>query len=64
MYLQGLTLNTGKENDENKYQQPEVDDYTPEGYDELILAEVLIPKGDQSVLGKVIGRKRDSQRTQ
>ena len=61
MYLQGLTLNTGKENDENKYQQPEVDDYTPEGYDELISAEVLIPKGDQSVLGTVIGRKCDSE---
>ena len=61
MYLYDATLNTDKENGENKYQQPEVDDYTPEGYDELISAEVLIPKGDQSVLGTVIGRKRDSE---
>ena len=36
MYLQNVTLNTDEENGENKYQQPEVDDYTPEGYDELL----------------------------
>ena len=38
-----------------------MDDYTPEGYGELISAEVLVPKGHQSVLGKVIGRKHDSE---
>ena len=61
MYLQDVTLNTDAENGENKYQQLEVDDYTPEGYDELISGEVLIPNRDQSVLGTVIGRKRDSE---
>ena len=61
MYLQDVTLNTDAENGENKYQQLEVDDYTPEGYDELISGEVLIPNRDQSVLGTVIGRKFDSK---
>ena len=56
VYLQDVTLNTDEENNKDKYQQSEVDDYTPEGYDELVSPKVLISKGDQSVLGSVIGR--------
>ena len=54
MYLQYIALHRDEENQGEKYQQPDVDDSTPEGYDKLISAEVLIPRGDKSVLGKVI----------
>jgi hypothetical protein len=39
--------------------KPEIDDFTPETYDALISAEVLLPKGDILLPAKVIGRKRD-----
>jgi hypothetical protein len=38
---------------------PEMDDFTLDDFDKYISAEVLLPKGDEMVLGKVIGRKRD-----
>jgi hypothetical protein len=38
---------------------PEADDFTIDGFDKYIAAEVILPKGDNMVLGKVIGRKRD-----
>ncbi len=38
---------------------PEADAFTPEMYDTLIAAEVLLPKGDILVPAKVIGRKWD-----
>lgn len=38
---------------------PEADEFSHEEYDKYISAKVLLPKGDQLVLGKVIGRKRD-----
>ncbi len=37
----------------------EADDYTPEECDNLIAAEVLLPKGDILVPATVVGRKRD-----
>jgi hypothetical protein len=37
---------------------PEADDWDPESFDKYISAQIL-PKGDQDVLGTVIGRKRD-----
>jgi hypothetical protein len=39
--------------------RPERDDFTPEAYDTLITAEVLLPKGDILLPGIVVGRKRD-----
>jgi hypothetical protein len=39
--------------------KPEIDDFTPETYDALISAEVLLPKGDILLPAKVVGRKRD-----
>ncbi len=36
---------------------PEADTFTPEMYDTLIAAEVLLPKGNILVLAEVIGRK-------
>jgi hypothetical protein len=40
---------------------PETDDYSPEDFDKYISAEVLLLKGDNLVLGKVIKRKRDDE---
>jgi len=41
-------------------EMPEADEFSHEEYDKYISAEVLLPKGDQLVLGKVVGRKRDA----
>jgi hypothetical protein len=38
---------------------PEMDEFTLDDFDKYISVEVLLPKGDEMVLGKVIGRKRD-----
>jgi hypothetical protein len=40
-------------------QKPQPDDYTPESYDALITAELLLPKGDVLERANVIGRKKD-----
>jgi hypothetical protein len=40
--------------------KPEADAFTPEMYDTLISAEVLLPKGDILIPAKVMGRKRDA----
>jgi hypothetical protein len=40
--------------------KPEIEDFMPEMYDNLINAEVLLSKGDILLPAKVIGRKRDS----
>jgi len=39
---------------------PEAEDFTPEAFDKYISAEVLLPRGDCMVLGKIINRKRDA----
>jgi hypothetical protein len=39
--------------------KPEANAYTPEMYDSLINAEVLLPKGDILLPARVTGRKRD-----
>ena len=44
---------------ESEAEQIEVDTYTPEAFDNLILAEVLLPQGDTLVPAKVISRKHD-----
>jgi hypothetical protein len=44
---------------EPEAERPEADAFTPEMYDTLISAEVLLPKGDILVPAKVIGRKRN-----
>jgi len=44
---------------EPEAEMPEADAFTHEEYDKYISAEVILPKGDQMVLGKVIARKRD-----
>jgi hypothetical protein len=36
-------------------QKPQPDDYTPESYDALITAELLLPKGDVLERANVIG---------
>jgi hypothetical protein len=38
---------------------PEADTWDPESYDQYISAQVIVPKGDQQILGTVLGRKRD-----
>jgi hypothetical protein len=40
--------------------KPEIEDFTPEMYDNLINAEVLLSKGDVLLPGRVVGRKRDA----
>jgi hypothetical protein len=40
--------------------RPEMDDYDEETLDQLLSAEVVLPKGDYQFVGKVIGRKRDA----
>jgi hypothetical protein len=42
--------------------KPEIGDYTPEAYDALISAELMLPKGDVLVPAKVTARKRDANR--
>jgi hypothetical protein len=44
---------------EPEAEKPEADAFTPEMYDTLISAEVLLPKGDILVPAKVTGRKRN-----
>lgn len=39
--------------------RPEADDYDAEAYDRYLLAEVLLPLGDQMQTAKVLKRKRD-----
>jgi hypothetical protein len=39
--------------------KPEIGDFTPEAYDALISAELMLPKGDILLPAKVINRKRD-----
>ncbi len=39
--------------------KPEIEDYTPEAYDALISAELMLPKGDILLPAKVMSRKRD-----
>jgi hypothetical protein len=39
---------------------PESDDYTPEAYDEYLMAKVLLPSGGDVARAKVIGHKRDA----
>jgi hypothetical protein len=41
------------------YTSPEMDDYTPESYDEYLSAMVTLPVGDQNLRGEVIRRRRD-----
>ena len=38
---------------------PEADEWDPDAYDKYIAAEVILPKGDGYLMGKVIDRKRD-----
>jgi hypothetical protein len=38
--------------------QPEQDSFTPEGYDNMINTEIMIPKGDGTIVGKVIKRAK------
>ncbi len=45
---------------EPETEKPEVSEYTPEMYDALITAEVLLPKDDVLVPATVIGHKRDA----
>ena len=44
---------------EPEAERPEADDFTPEALDNLINAEVILPKGDILIPARVIGRKRD-----
>ena len=37
---------------------PEIEEYTPEGYDEYIGAQLLIPKGDGRVQGTIVKRSK------
>jgi len=41
------------------YTAPEMDNFTPESYDEYLSALVTLPVGDQNLRGEVIRRRRD-----
>ena len=41
--------------------KPEVGDFSPDFYDAIITAKLLLPKGDILLLAKVKARKRDSE---
>jgi hypothetical protein len=41
------------------YTTPEMDEYTPDSYDEYLSALVTFPVGDQNLRGEVIRRRRD-----
>ena len=45
---------------ESEAAMPEADEYTPEGYDEYLTAEVLLPNMGTMSKAKVTGRKRDA----
>ena len=48
MCLQDVSLSTDEEDSEDEYHLPEVDDYSPEGYDELIEAlDVTVPEAPE-----------------
>jgi len=48
-----------QEEEDQIYLAPEMDDFTPETYDEYLAAQVLLPLGDSMQRGEVIKRKRD-----
>jgi hypothetical protein len=41
------------------YHMPEMDDFTPESYDEYLTAQILLPVGGEMAKGQVIKRRRD-----
>ncbi len=41
------------------YHVPEMDDFTPESYDEYLTAQILLPVGGEMAKGQVIKRRRD-----
>ena len=45
---------------EEDHLQPEAEEYDAEAYDQYILAQVLVPKGDDFISGQVIKRKCDA----
>jgi hypothetical protein len=47
------------EENEQLYTAPEMDNFTPESYDEYLSALVTLPVGDQNLRGEVIRRRRD-----
>jgi len=58
---EGLTLDDEEDpNDEPEGEtKPEQDDFTEETYDAYLGAELLIPSGDQFIVGRVMKRTRD-----
>ena len=66
-YAEDVPMDAWKEDDygdiydpvEPDAQKPESGNYTPESYDALITAELLLPKGDILLPAKVVGRKKD-----
>jgi len=45
--------------EETIYKTPEMDEYTPESFDEYLSAQVTLPVGDRNLRGEVIRRRRD-----
>jgi hypothetical protein len=60
MMISKRALTLHYEHMEPEAAMPEADDFTTEDYDNYIPAEVLLPRGDDLVLGKGISRKRDA----
>ena len=52
-----------EDDQESKFEIPDIDDADPDTYDQYVNAEVLLPIGDREMTGKVIGRKRDRDGT-
>lgn len=44
---------------EEEASMPHADEFTPEKFDKYIAAEVMLPRGDNMVIGKIIRRKHD-----
>jgi hypothetical protein len=44
---------------DDSYISPEMDDFTPESFDEYLSAQVVLPMGESYIKGEVIRQKRD-----
>ncbi len=47
------------EEENQLYESPEMDSFTPESYDEYLSAQVILPCGDTMQHGEVVRRRQD-----
>ena len=53
------SLNNIDSEEEELYTTPEMDEFTPESFDEYLSAQVILPVGEKYLRGEVIRRRRD-----